>query len=87
MAPLESTRPLSPTPLGPEGPFYLPKQPLRSNIREDREGLPFTMIFNIKNFNNEGKPITNGEVHVWHADADGVYSAYLSLYPLGTLTV
>lgn len=81
MASSEALR-YSPTPKGPEGPFYLPKQPLRSNIVEDREGLPFLMKFNIKNCNG-GKPIANAEVHAWHADANGIYSSYLGLYPLG----
>jgi len=77
----EGQRPLSPTPLGPEGPFYLPNQPIRSDIREDKEGLPFTITFRVKDCNNGG-PVTNGELHCWHADATGVYSAYLGLYPL-----
>jgi len=75
-------RSISPTPQGPEGPFYLPNQPIRSNIREDKDGLPFTITFRVKDCNNGGHPIANAEVHAWHADAVGVYSAYLGLYPL-----
>ncbi|ODM96188.1 Catechol 1,2-dioxygenase 1 [Orchesella cincta] len=79
---MESKAELSLTPQGPEGPFYIPGQPVRSDIREDKNGLPLTIQFNIKDYNKDGSPVTNAEVHVWHADPMGIYSGYLALYPI-----
>ncbi|CAL8126298.1 unnamed protein product [Orchesella dallaii] len=79
---MESKSSLTLTPQGPEGPFYIPDQPVRSDIREDKEGLLLTILFNIKDYNNDGKPVTNASVHVWHADPMGIYSGYLGLYPI-----
>lgn len=73
----------SPTPLGPEGPFYIPNQAMRSDIREDKEGLPIKVKFVVKDFNNNYKLIPNAQVEVWHADPLGKYSGYASFYPLG----
>lgn len=79
---MATERKLSLTPQGPEGPFYLPNQEKRSDIREGKEGLPLTIKFCVWD-SKTGNRIPNAEVHAWHADANGVYSAYLGLYPLG----
>jgi protocatechuate 3,4-dioxygenase beta subunit len=69
------------TPTHGEGPFYLPNQPIRSNITEGKPGLPLKIHLNIKD--QTCKPIQGAEVHLWHSDALGHYSAYSGYYPLG----
>jgi len=73
-----------PFPESEEGPFFLPDQPVRSDIREDKPGIPYTL--NIRVTTGDGtscSPVKNASVHLWHPDALGVYSAYLGYYPLG----
>ncbi|OXA44291.1 uncharacterized protein LOC110857783 [Folsomia candida] len=64
-----------------EGPFFLPNQPIRQDIREGRPGVPLKVEFTVKN--TTCHPVQDAQVHVWHADALGVYSAYSDYYPLG----
>lgn len=75
--------PCYPTPHAMEGPFYVPGQPIRADIREDREGVPLKLKLNVKDYHNNCAPVKDAEVHVWQPDAHGVYSAYLGYYPLG----
>ncbi|CAL8148306.1 unnamed protein product [Orchesella dallaii] len=72
-----------PTPHAMEGPFYVPGQPFRRDVREGKEGIPLQLELNIMDFNNGCKPVVDADVHIWQPDAMGVYSAYLGLYPLG----
>ncbi|XP_021949840.1 protocatechuate 3,4-dioxygenase beta chain isoform X2 [Folsomia candida] len=69
------------TPQSYEGPFFLPNQPIRQDIREGRPGVSLKIEFIVKN--TKCQPVQDAQVHVWHADALGVYSAYSGYYPLG----
>jgi len=69
------------TPQSYEGPFFLPNQLVRSDIREGRPGVPLTINFIIRD--PDCKVVKNVELHLWHADAFGEYSAYSGYYPLG----
>lgn len=71
------------TPHAMEGPFYVPQQPFRANITEGKEGIPMRLELNLMDYHNNCDPVKDAEVHVWHPDALGVYSAYLGYYPLG----
>ncbi|MCB1629353.1 MAG: hypothetical protein KDI48_16605 [Xanthomonadales bacterium] len=48
----------------------------RSDITEDRLGVPLTMIFKLVNINDSCKPVVGSAVYAWHCDKDGVYSGY-----------
>ncbi len=48
---------------------------LRSDIREDRGGLELRLRMRIVGEDNCA-PMPNVRVHIWHCDADGVYSGY-----------
>lgn len=48
----------------------------RSDIREDRTGVPMNLILNIFDTNNSCNPISNAAVYIWHCDKDGNYSGY-----------
>jgi protocatechuate 3,4-dioxygenase beta subunit len=56
-----------------EGPYYLDLDLVRRNIKGGRKGTPLTLNFQVVNATT-CKPIPNGAVEIWHADADGEYS-------------
>lgn len=63
-----------------QGP-YPTKQPsayVRSNIVDDRTGVPITININVTNTNNSCAALPNAIVDIWHCDKDGNYSEYSS---------
>jgi len=56
-----------------EGPFLTPDSPLRSDIREDRPGVPVRLRLNVMD-DLWCEPIKNAAVDIWHSDASGLYS-------------
>ena len=63
-----------------QGP-YPTKQPsayVRSNIVDDRTGVPLAVNINIVNTNNSCTALANAIVDIWHCDKDGNYSEYSS---------
>lgn len=61
-----------------EGPYYVDTGLNRSDIREEREGVPLELTFNVSRI-DEGDasvcgPMAGALVDVWHCDALGVYS-------------
>ena len=62
-----------------EGPYYVDTGLERSDIREEREGVPLELTFNVSRV-DEGDasacgPLAGAVVDVWHCDAAGEYSA------------
>ncbi len=49
---------------------------LRSDIREDRPGLPLTLTITVVNANSGCAPVQNAAVEIWQCDVDGSYSQY-----------
>lgn len=66
------------SPTETEGPFptHQPSSYVRSNIVDDRTGVPFTVNITIVNKNNNCAAISNAIVDIWHCDKDGYYSEY-----------
>ena len=60
-----------------EGPFYFDVDTIRSDIREDREGVPLRLATRVLDAATCG-PITDAVVDVWHCDASGIYSGFES---------
>jgi protocatechuate 3,4-dioxygenase beta subunit len=58
-----------------EGPYWLDLNLVRSDIREDQPGAPFTMKLTVVDVAS-GKPIEGANVDVWHCDAEGIYSGF-----------
>src|SRR5215204_5333868 len=61
-----------------EGPYYVDTGLDRSDIREEREGVPLDLTFNVSRV-DEGDisacgPLAGAVVDIWHADAAGQYS-------------
>jgi protocatechuate 3,4-dioxygenase beta subunit len=61
-----------------EGPYFVDEMLDRSDIREDREGVPLDLTFNVSRV-DEGNaaacgPLASALVDIWHCDATGEYS-------------
>src|SRR3712207_4574018 len=72
----ETSRPASDCTLAPEqteGPYYVDNDLIRSDITEDREGVPLDLRLTVQDAQS-CEPIENATVEVWHCDAEGVYS-------------
>ncbi len=61
-----------------EGPYYVDTGLERSDIREEREGIPFELTFNVSRIDagdiSACGPLAGALVDVWHCDALGEYS-------------
>ena len=63
------------TPELTEGPFYLPNEKVRRNVREGERGTPLALQLGVVN-SSSCKPIAGAAVDIWHADAGGNYSGF-----------
>jgi protocatechuate 3,4-dioxygenase beta subunit len=57
------------------GPFYLEDELLRSNIREDKAGVPLSLKIIVMNAQT-CQPLSGAAIDLWHCDAGGVYSGF-----------
>lgn len=58
-----------------EGPYYMDVDLVRSDIREDKEGTPLQLTFNVSQVTDGSCTAYEGvTVEIWHCDAAGVYS-------------
>jgi protocatechuate 3,4-dioxygenase beta subunit len=61
-----------------EGPYYVDTGLDRSDIREEREGVPLELTFNVSRVDQGDAsacgPLADAVVDVWHCDAAGEYS-------------
>ena len=63
------------TPQAEEGPFYADPKLIRSDIVEDKMGIPLTLRLRVIEA-GPCTPISGARVDIWHCDAQGVYSAF-----------
>ena len=63
-----------------EGPYYIDRRLVRSNLVEDREGLPVELDLTVLDARTCA-PLPDTTVDVWHCDAFGYYSGHLDLDP------
>jgi protocatechuate 3,4-dioxygenase beta subunit len=63
------------TPEQTEGPYYIAKEKVRSNITEHRTGTPLQLRFSVVDAST-CKPIKGAAVDIWHCDAGGIYSGF-----------
>ena len=56
------------------GPYYLPGQPVRRDITEDRPGVPLGLGLLLAG--DDGSPVPDAAVGIWHCDAAGRYSGF-----------
>jgi protocatechuate 3,4-dioxygenase beta subunit len=57
------------------GPYYIAGELLRSDITEDKPGVPLALRIALLDARTCA-PIKNAAVDIWHCDAAGVYSGY-----------
>lgn len=57
-----------------EGPYYLDDNLLRTEIAEDRDGVPLRLRMQVVTADCE--PIAGARVDLWHCDAQGNYSGF-----------
>ena len=62
------------TPEQISGPYYL-KSPIRSDVREDRKGVPLDLSIRVVR-GKDCQPVKDAQVEIWHCDAAGEYSGY-----------
>lgn len=60
------------------GPFptITPSSLVRTDIRDDRTGVAFSITITVKNTNNSCAVLAGAIVDIWHCDKDGYYSEY-----------
>jgi protocatechuate 3,4-dioxygenase beta subunit len=63
------------TPQSIEGPYYLDPLLVRSQIADDRSGVPLRVDLRVLD-GATCKPNERARVDIWHADAQGMYSGY-----------
>ncbi|MGR4880191.1 intradiol ring-cleavage dioxygenase [Streptomyces sp. LARHCF249] len=62
------------TPEAGAGPYYLDLDRVRSDITEDRRGVPLRLDLTVVRVSAGCRPLPAATVDVWHADASGAYS-------------
>ena len=65
------------TPEQTEGPFYIPREKVRKNIVEHRPGTPLTLRLTVVDAAT-CRPLKGAAVDIWHCDAKGIYSGFVS---------
>ncbi|MCC6792010.1 MAG: intradiol ring-cleavage dioxygenase [Thermomicrobiales bacterium] len=70
------------TPELTEGPYYVEEILLRSNIVEDRAGVPLRLTIAVQD-PTSCIPLANAAVDIWHCDANGYYSGISGENPGG----
>ena len=64
------------------GPYYVPGELLRSNIVEDKPGVPLTLRIAVLD-SRTCRPLPNAAIDIWQCDALGLYSGYTKQNPMG----
>jgi protocatechuate 3,4-dioxygenase beta subunit len=48
----------------------------RADVRENRTGVPLTLVMSLVDVNDGCSPVSNAAVYIWQCDKDGNYSGY-----------
>jgi protocatechuate 3,4-dioxygenase beta subunit len=65
------------TPEAIEGPFHLDLDAIRSDIRDDREGVALRLAVRVEDA--DCRPVPDAVVDIWSCDAAGLYSGFESV--------
>ncbi len=60
-----------------QGPYYIPREKIRSDLREGKPGTPLRLRLVVVDAAT-CKPIQDAAVDIWHCDATGIYSGFMS---------
>ena len=64
------------TPSETAGPYPSTTSIVRSDIRENRQGVPLNLAITVVNVNGGCAPVSGANVEIWHCDVAGNYSEY-----------
>ena len=64
------------------GPYYVADELLRSNVIEDRHGIPLSLRLAVLDART-CKPLTHAAVDMWHCDALGLYAGFTKQSSMG----
>ncbi|MEV0592572.1 intradiol ring-cleavage dioxygenase [Nonomuraea cavernae] len=56
-----------------QGPYYFDAEKIRSDIREDKQGVRLRVAIKVQD-SETCEPLSNAVVEIWHCDAAGLYS-------------
>lgn len=62
------------TPEETEGPYYIDVDSIRSDVREDQDGV--ALALGIRVLDESCEPISDAVVEIWHCNALGIYSGF-----------
>jgi protocatechuate 3,4-dioxygenase beta subunit len=65
------------TPEQTEGPYYIPNEKVRRDIREAHQGAYLDLQFDVVDAAT-CKPLKGAAVDIWHCDAGGIYSGFVA---------
>jgi protocatechuate 3,4-dioxygenase beta subunit len=65
-----------------EGPYYVADELLRSDITEDKPGVPLSLRIMVLDARS-CLPLANAAVDLWHCDAVGLYAGFTRQNPMG----
>ena len=57
-----------------EGPFYFEVDRVRSDVREDRDGVPLHLGIRVRDDSDGCRSIKDAVLDIWHCDAEGSYA-------------
>ncbi|MER5930742.1 intradiol ring-cleavage dioxygenase [Streptomyces sp. NPDC002054] len=72
------------TPESGEGPYYVAKERIRSDITEGQAGMPLRLELTVVGMGSGCRPMPGVEIDVWQADSRGLYSEGKAAYLRGT---
>lgn len=80
---LDAARTCTLLPEETQGPYWFDVDSIRSDLREDRPGTTLTLALRVLDVtgctaDQQGTPVANAVVEIWHCDAGGVYSGFES---------
>jgi len=64
------------------GPYYVADELLRSDIVEGKAGVPLSLKIAVLDVRT-CKPLQNVAIDIWHCDAEGIYSGFVSQSMMG----
>ena len=70
------------TPELAQGPYWFDVDSIRSDIREDRAGVPLRLALRIHDVSRcQDRPVSDAVVEIWQCDARGLYSGFGARIP------
>ena len=79
LIPASAATPMKLTPEQEVGPFYLADEMIRTDIAEDRQGIPLRLRLVVLD-SRSGAALKAAAIDLWHCDALGLYSGFTEMH-------